>query len=342
MVADLVHGIGRRNLLDVRAQDLRKEEPGLRAAYRISAAITVLMVVASAAGLLVDGLYRDGPWARGALRGGDMTTLVVAVPLLVASLLLARRGSRAAQAVWLGALGYSLYNYAYYVFGSAFNDIFVLHIALFSLSIAALVLAIATIDVDAIAARFRGVRGTRAIGAFLAVVGSVLGGLWLFLALRFAMTDELMADLPADGIHLVFAIDTSLLVPALVITGILMWRRTARGLVFGTAMVVMGGVYQVNLLIAGLFQANADVPGVKAFPPEGIVLATGFVVAMLVLLLDRERSRRARPGQWVAYEATCAGRPRDGRSGQHDGAGGLREQARLDRRYRTGDRGSLA
>jgi hypothetical protein len=327
MVADLVHGIGRPNLLDVRAQDLRKEEPGLRAAYRISAAITVLMVVASAAGLLVDGLYRDGPWARGALRGGDMTTLVVAVPLLVASLLLARRGSRAAQAVWLGALGYSLYNYAYYVFGSAFNDIFVLHIALFSLSIAA---------------RFRGVRGTRAIGAFLAVVGSVLGGLWLFLALRFAMTDELMADLPADGIHLVFAIDTSLLVPALVITGILMWRRTARGLVFGTAMVVMGGVYQVNLLIAGLFQANADVPGVKAFPPEGIVLATGFVVAMLVLLLDRERSRRARPGQWVAYEATCAGRPRDGRNGQHDGAGGLREQARLDRRYRTGDRGSLA
>lgn len=57
MVADLVHEIGRRNLLDVRdTQDLRKEKPGLRAAYRISAAIALLMVVASAAGLLVDGL----------------------------------------------------------------------------------------------------------------------------------------------------------------------------------------------------------------------------------------------------------------------------------------------
>ena len=153
------------------------------------------------------------------MRGGDLTTIAVAAPILLASVLLARRGSRAAQAVWLGALAYSLYNYAYYVFGAAFNDIFVIHIALFSLSIAALVLAVLNIDVGAIAARFRDVKGARAIGGFLAVVGIVLGGLWLFLAIRFAVTGELMADLPADGIHLVFAIDTSLLVPALVIAG---------------------------------------------------------------------------------------------------------------------------
>ena len=290
MVADLVQQNGRRDLLAARdAKGLRKAKPGLRTAYWLSGAIAVLMVVASAAGLLVDGLYRDGPWAREALRGGDVTTIAVAVPILVASMLLARRGSRAAQAVWLGALAYSLYNYAYYVFGAVFNDIFVLHIALFSLSIATLVLAVANIDVAAIAARFRDVRGARLIGGFLAVVGTVLGGLWLFLAIRFAVTGELMADLPADGIHLVFAIDTSLLVPALVIAGVLLWRRTARGFVFGTAMAVMGAVYQVNLLMAGLFQANADVPGTKAFPLEGIVLATGFALATLALLLHRER-----------------------------------------------------
>ena len=134
-------------------------------------------------------------------------------------------------------------------------------------------------------------RGARVIGGFLAVVGIGLGGLWLFLATRFAVTGELMADLPADGIHLVFAIDTSLLVPALVISGILLWRRTPRGFVFGTAMAVMGAIYQVNLLMAGLFQANAYVPGAKAFPLEGIVLATGFALATLALLLHRAQSR---------------------------------------------------
>jgi hypothetical protein len=290
MVADVVlkdAGLDGRETSDARR--LPGSRPGLRAASWLSVVIAALMVIASAVGLFVDDLYRDGPWAREALRGGDLTTIALAAPVLLASTVLAGRGSRAAQAVWLGALTYPVYNYAYYVFGTAFNDIFVLHIALFSLSIAALVLVVANIDVDAIAARFRDVRGARLIGGFLAMVGVVLGGLWLFLAIRFAVTGELMADLPADGIHLVFAIDTSLLVPALVIAGTLLWRRTAPGFVFGTAMAVMGALYQVNLLTAGLFQARADVPGVKAFPPEGILLATGFALAALALLLHRER-----------------------------------------------------
>jgi hypothetical protein len=279
---------GSSNVVDVRDQGLGpRTSPGLRAAYRLSAAIAVLMAIASAAGLLIEDLYRDGPWAREALRGGDLTTIAVAVPALIATLVLARRGSRAAQAVWIGVLAYSVYNYAYYAFGAAFNDIFALHIALLSCSIAALILAVAIIDVDAIASRFRDVRGARWIGGFLAVVGMVLGGLWLFLWIRFAVTGELMADIPADGIHLVFAIDTSLLVPALVTAGVFLWRRTANGFVFGTAMVVMGAIYQVNLLMAGLFQASADVPGVKPFPLEGIVLATGFATSVLLLIRPR-------------------------------------------------------
>jgi hypothetical protein len=290
MVADLVRENGRRDLpVAPDAEGTSTVEPGLRVAFWLSGAIAVLMVVASAIGLLVDGLYRDGPWARGALRGGDLTTIVVAAPVLITSLLLARRGSRAAQAVWLGALAYSLYNYAYYVFGAEFNDVFVLHIALFSLSIAALTLAVANIDTGAIAHRFGGVRGAKFIGGFLAVVGIVLGGLWLFLAIRFAVTGELLAGLPPDGVHLVFAIDTSLLVPALVISGFLLWRHTPQGYVFGTAMAVMGAMYQLNLLIAGAFQANANVPGVKAFPVEGVILGTCFGLAALVLLLDRQR-----------------------------------------------------
>ena len=214
------------------------------------------MVIASAAGLLIDGLYTDGAWAREALRGGDLTTLAIAVPVLIGSLVFARRGSSsAAQAVWLGVLAYSVYNYAYFVFGAEFNDIFVLHIALFSLSIITLVLAVASVDIDAIAARFRGARGTMWIGGFLAVVGAILGGLWVFLAIRFAITGELMADIPVDGIHLVFAIDTSLLVPALVMAGVLLWRRTTGGFVFGPTMLVMGAY------LSGESAGRRPVPG---------------------------------------------------------------------------------
>ncbi len=291
METKVVHEDGRREQPSIRHIQTRRLPKPLRNAFRLSIAIAILMVIASAAGLLIDGLYTDGAWAREALRGGDLTTLAIAVPVLIGSLVFARRGSQAAQAVWLGVLAYSVYNYAYFAFGAEFNDIFVLHIALFSLSIITLVLAVANVDLDAIAARFRGVRGTRWIGGFLAVVGAVLGGLWVFLAIRFAITGELLADIPVDGIHLVFAIDTSLLIPALVMAGVLLWRRTTGGLVFGPTMLGMGAIYQVNLLVAGLFQANADVAGVKAFPPEGILLATGFAAGTAAMFLPRRRSR---------------------------------------------------
>lgn len=131
----------------------------------------------------------------------------------------------------------------------------------------------------------------------------------MFLAIRFAITGELMADIPVDGIHLVFAIDTSLLVPGLVMAGVLLWRRTTGGFVFGPTMLVMGAIYQVNLLVAGLFQANADVAGVKAFPPEGILLATGFAVATAAMLLRRGRS--SVPGDRLAGASMSSNRQRE-------------------------------
>ncbi len=259
-----------------------------RIAYGLSAAVVFLMVVASAAGLLIDGLYQDGPWAREALRGGDLTTLLLAAPILGWSLILSIRGHCSHERPG-SARSLTDYNYTYYVFGAEFNDIFLVHIALLTLSIWATALAVASLDVGAVAAAFRVGRAARWVGGFLVLVGTILGGLWVFLAIRFAVTGDLMADIPADGIHLVFAIDLSLLVPALVVAGVLLWRGTGIGVVFGAVMTVMGALYQVNLLVAGLFQADAGVAGAKAFPPEGIVVASGFVLASAVLFAGRDR-----------------------------------------------------
>jgi hypothetical protein len=280
-----------------------------RLAEVLSAVIVALMAVTSAIGLLVDDLYQDEAWAREALRGGDLTTLVLVAPILVISVVLVRRGSRRAVAVWIGALAYGVYNYAYYAFGAAFNDVFVLHIAVLSLSIWATVLATASLDVGAVAGSFAVGRGGRWVGAYLALVGAILGGLWVALAVRFAITGELMADIPHRGIHLVFAIDLSLLVPALVVAGILLWRRTAIGVVFGAAMTAMGALYQVNLLVSGVFQANADVAGVTAFPPESVGVAIGFGVASIVLF-GRGRGSFSSDGPARQGRSTRAGAPR--------------------------------
>jgi len=73
-----------------------------------------------------------------------------------------------------------------------------------------------------------------------------------------------------------------------VVAGILLFRRTAVGLLMGAAVCLFGAVSQVNLMLAGVLQENAGVAGVKGFPLEGIVLTLGFVLASAVLLLRKE------------------------------------------------------
>src|SRR5918996_411824 len=267
----------------------------LRAAYVLSAAVGGLMLAASSAGLFVEGLYPDDPWAREAFRAGDLVTMALVAPALIASLIMSARGSTRATLGWMGMLGYSVYNYAYFVFGARFNDIFLLHVALFSISIFALVSALRGLDVDSLGGGFRSKVVARSIGMFLLVVGLVQGGLWVLIVLRFVMTGQVLEDIPVEGQHLVFALDLSLLAPTLVLAGVLLFRMRPIGFVMGTAVSVFGAGYQINLMASGVFQANADVPGVKAFPLESIILTVGFVVASVILLLAVRGARREGP-----------------------------------------------
>lgn len=54
--------------------------------YWLSGALAILLVVASAAGLFIPGLYRDAPAWIAQTRGTDLVTLIVAAPALMAAL----------------------------------------------------------------------------------------------------------------------------------------------------------------------------------------------------------------------------------------------------------------
>src|SRR5687767_5203863 len=67
---------------------------------------------------------------------------------------------------------------------------------------------------------------------------------------------------PAPNLRL----DLALLASTLVVAGILLFGRTAVGLLMGAAISLFGLVYPVNLQTAAVFQNAAGVPGVRAFP----------------------------------------------------------------------------
>jgi hypothetical protein len=249
---------------------------------------------ASIAGLSVKSLYQDdSSWATAALRGGDLVTLIVAVPVLVLAMVLADRGSSRARLVWIGALAYMVYNFAFYVFGAAFNDLFLVHVVAFSSSIFALIATMSSLDASVITRGYRMRAPVRAVAALLVLVGLVFATLWSVFSVSYAVTGRLsLGAATLEGMHTVFAIDLSLMVPSMVLAGVLLWKGMPWGYVMGTAMSVFGAIYQLNLAAAGWFQANAGVEDVKRLDPVGAVFIFVFLVATAVMIRELRDGER--------------------------------------------------
>ena len=264
MTPTLVRGSDRL----VQISDRRARGPS--AAYVLSSIVAIASLVASIAGLTIQGLYQDDTgWATAALRGGDLVTLIVAVPILLAAMARANRGSARARLVWIGALAYTLYNFAFYAFGAAFNDIFLVHVIAFSSSIFALIVTLMSVDASAIAAGYRIGAPVRAVAGLLVLVGVVFAILWSTFSISYAVSGQIsLGAAPLEGMHTVFAIDLSLMVPAMALAGLLLWRRRPWGFVMGGAMSVFGAIYQLNLAAAGWFQADAGVENVRRIDPS--------------------------------------------------------------------------
>jgi hypothetical protein len=261
----------------------------MKTAYVSSGSVVALMLVESVLGLTVHDLYNEDPWAIAAFRGNDLVTLMLVVPILTVALVRSGRSDRWAL-VWLGGLLYSVYNFAYYAVGAAFNDVFLLHVATLALSIAALVSLVAQLDVDAMFAIDIPQQPHRLIAAYTTLVGAALLAAWGGLSLRFAITGELPHDvMPPSAVHLVYALDMSLLAPAFVAGGLLLWRRRPWGYALGVAVNLFGAAYLTVLEFVGGFQANAHIDGKTWNSPPAIAGALLCATAAITLLL-RERA----------------------------------------------------
>lgn len=268
----------------------------LRTAHRVSTMMATLMVLSSVGGLLITALYQDPPATSAFLRASDLVTLVVAVPALLVASMLGLRGSVRAQLMWAGMLAYSVYTYAFYAFGTVFNDLFLLHVALFSMSGFALALIMVNLDVDEIAHRFKGRTPVRTISGLLFLLAVPIGAIWVFFSLRLAITGQLPPETllvqPLPAVHLAYVLDLALLVPSYVLAAVLLWRRMAWGFVAATVLLVSGLVQQLNYMAALAFQSQADVPGATVFDPQEPIIVLVYLIALALLLVNLPRRAR--------------------------------------------------
>lgn len=272
--------------------------PAVRAAAWLTWVLAGLVACATLAGLLVDGLYAGDEATAAMLRAYDLVTVLTVVPGLAVAARLAERGSAGAHLVVASLVAYVVYTYAYYLFGTGFNDLFLLHAAAFCLGLVALGLWLVTVDAATLAAalgdRFAARTRVRATAAILGVLSAALGGMWIYLAVDNAVT----GDVPAGSqlvetdlvVHLGMALDLVVLVPLYAAASVLLWRREPWGFALGVLALVPGVLHQVGYLVAMPFQVAADVPGAVATDPAEPVIVALYLVGAALLLSGGRRT----------------------------------------------------
>lgn len=266
-----------------------------RTAYRLSAIIIVLALAASLGGLFIKDIYQDNTFVTAAWNGNDFVTLVIALPLLFVSLILSMRGSQRAQLVWLGMLDYMLYNYAFYLFGAAFNSFFLIYVALFTLSMFALIFGLISLDVEALGRKFQNGIPARWISGymFFLALGLIIvysTQIYHFLAEDVVPSIVIMTGHPTS---VVFALDLSLLVPPLIIGATWLWQRRHWGFVLAGILLTKGAVYPLALALGSYIAAKSGIPGVSSQTGFWVALSVSALIACLFLLgnMSQEKNK---------------------------------------------------
>jgi hypothetical protein len=254
----------------------------MKAAWSLTATLGGLMLAQAVLGLVFREQYRDVEWIAATWLGNDWATLTIALPLLAASFMSIRRSSGRALLLWMGILGYALYNYAYYLFGAALNVFFPLYLAALITAALALIRALAVTPSADIARWFSDRTPTRFVGGYFVFVGIALAGIWLGIWAAHVFAGR-PTPLEPEAFKLVAALDTVLMAPALVGGGILLWQRKPWGYVICAIAGVQASLYLLVLSINSIIfvaQGLADWPGELPLW-SGLAAATSAVTARL-------------------------------------------------------------
>jgi hypothetical protein len=194
--------------------------------YLNSIAIAVLAFVANLSGIFWKGLYqKDTVSITAQMMGQDLVTLVIVVPLLLISLYLISRDSLRGRLIWMGTIFYFLYTYASMSFAASFNQLFLVYVALFSLSLYTFLGELISLEVKKVKESFSPGIISKITAAFLIIMGLMLAGMWLSIIVGFLLTGIDPAALENVYTTLVIqALDLAIVVPAAILTGYLLLK----------------------------------------------------------------------------------------------------------------------
>jgi hypothetical protein len=214
------------------------------------------------------GLYEDDSLFIGAgNRGTDFVVLVLGVPILGTASMLFRLGSTRATLLLAGTLVFFLYVYASYALGIAYNELFLVYVALFSASFYGFILLYGSANLEELGQRFQPGLPGRSLSFFMFASGVVTLIVWL-LPLVSALLEHRTPDrLDLYTTKTTEALDLALIMPATFVTGLLVRRNAPLGYFLASSLLVLEAMLAPLIIAQTISQLDAGI----SFPAEQVI-----------------------------------------------------------------------
>jgi len=254
-------------------------------AYVFSFLIVLLVVFAALTGLNQSNMVYPTTEIWRAFRPVDGFHLIVAVPILIGSMWLARRNSLIGLLCWPGALLYVLYSFTLNLLGVPFGLLFVPYLLLVAFSAYALITIVASIDSERVQRQLAGRVPDRAAGLVLVI----LTGFFILHALVESITPLTTGAAVSSLDTMLWIADLTIVSPTCLIGGILLLRRKPLGYASGAGLLLAYSMLFFGLLPVLLCPTTCDGAPIDVGGLVTMGLA-GILCAILLMLFLRGAS----------------------------------------------------
>jgi hypothetical protein len=206
------------------------------------------------------GLYEhDTTFSAGISQGTDLVALFVALPLLIVSLTLYRRGSLRGGFLLASTLAFYLYYAASLGLVVAYNNFYLVYLALFSASFFAFILSLTMFDLPTLPAFISQRLPRRGMAVFMFIAGLGTAFIWLSDVANALSTQGVPEALGVNISLITYTLDVGIITPACLLAGIQLLRRAPLGYLLTGVLTLMLALIGAMVIGQTVMQMNIGV-----------------------------------------------------------------------------------
>lgn len=266
--------------------------------YALSGALALAATVSAAVSLGVPSVLTGAAVGNGNLRGTALIVLVLGIPVHLTAMLHASRGSARGTIVWLGTLGYLLYQAVLLCFATPINALFLPYVAYLGLGVWSIVALVPAIDRPAFAARLSPGTPFRTVAAFTLLITVGNAAVWLSAIVPALVDGDPVSLVKGTGLltNPVYVQDLAIWLPLFTVAASACWQRRPWGYLVTGAALVMLALEGIGVATDQWFGSQADPTSPAASMTmvpvfTGLAVIIGTVLARHLHAVDRHLVR---------------------------------------------------